>query len=105
MIKFLRWKEDFESKGLKVNLGKTKVLFSSGITKVGLSKSKVDPCWVCSLRVKANTVLCIKCGKWINNRCARVKWVPAKSSRNLDCRKSEGIIVEAVEQRERDTNV
>ena len=25
-IKFVKWKEDFESKGLTVNLGKTKVM-------------------------------------------------------------------------------
>ena len=54
--KFMKWKEVFESKGLKVNLGKTKVMVSSGITKDGMSKSKVDPCVVCSLRVKTNSV-------------------------------------------------
>ena len=47
--KFLKWKEAIESKGLKVNLGKTKVMVSSGIAKDGLSKSKVDPCCFCSL--------------------------------------------------------
>ena len=52
--KFLKWKEVFENKGLKVILGKTKVMVSGGITKDGMSKSKVDPCGVCSLRVKAN---------------------------------------------------
>ena len=61
--KFLKWKEAFESKSLKVNLGKTKVKVSSGITQDGLSKSKVDPCGVCSLRVKANSVLCVHCGR------------------------------------------
>ena len=45
--RFLKWKEAFESKGLKVNLGKTKVMISSGITQDGISKSKVDPCGVC----------------------------------------------------------
>ena len=45
--KFLNWKEAFENKGLKVNLGKSQVMVSSGITKDGMSKSKVDPCWVC----------------------------------------------------------
>ena len=40
-----------------------KLMVSSGITKDGLSKSKVDSCGVCSLRVKANSVLCIQCGK------------------------------------------
>ena len=49
MNKFLKWKEAFESKGLKVNLVKTKVMVSGGITKDGMSNSKVDPCSVCSL--------------------------------------------------------
>ena len=41
--KFLKWKEAFESKGLEVNLGKTKVTkVCDGITKDVMSKSKVD---------------------------------------------------------------
>ena len=44
--KFLKWKEASESKGLKVNLGKTKIMVSDGVSKDGLSKSQVDPCWV-----------------------------------------------------------
>ena len=95
--KFLKWMEAFESKGLKVNLGKNKVIVCSNITKDGLSKSKVDPCWVCSLRVKANPVLCLQCGKWIHSRCAEVKSVTPKFSRNFTCRKYDGNIVEAVE--------
>ena len=31
--KFIKWKEGFESMGLKVNLGKIKVVVSGGITK------------------------------------------------------------------------
>ena len=65
----------FESKDLKLNLGKTKVLVSGSITKEGMSKSKVDPCGVYCLRIKANTVLCVHCGMWIHGRCARVKRV------------------------------
>ena len=49
--KFLKWKEAFESKGLIASLGKTKVMVSSGITNNGMSKSTIDPCRVCSLRV------------------------------------------------------
>ena len=49
--KFLKWKEALESKGLKINLGKTKVMVSGSITKCGMSKGKVDPCGVYSLRV------------------------------------------------------
>ena len=57
--KFIEYKKVFESKGLKVNLGKTKVMVIGCITKDGLSNSKVDSCWVCTLRVKANSVLSI----------------------------------------------
>ena len=73
--KLLKWKETLERKGLKVNLRKTKVMVFSGITKDGMSKNKVDPCGVCRLRVKVNSVLCLQCGKWIHGRCAGVKWV------------------------------
>ena len=53
----MEWKEGFESKGLKVSLGKTKLTVSGGITKDGLSKM------VYSLRVMAESVLCVQCGK------------------------------------------
>ena len=46
--RFLKWKETFESKGLKVNLGQTKVMVRHRITKDSLSKSRVDPCGACS---------------------------------------------------------
>ena len=42
--KFWKWKEAFERKGLKVNLGKTKVVVS-GAQGEG-SISKVDPCGI-----------------------------------------------------------
>ena len=68
---------------MKVNLGKTKVMVSGGITNVGLSKSEVDSCWVCSLRIKAKSVLCVQCGRWINGGCAGVNRMTARFSRNL----------------------
>ena len=64
--KFLNWKEAFESKGLKVNHGITKVMVSGSITKDGMSKDKVDSCGVCRLRVLDNSVLCAQCGRWIH---------------------------------------
>ena len=50
------------------------------------------------MRVKADSVLCLPCGKWIHSRCAGEKRVTPKFSRNFTCRKCEGNIVEAVEQ-------
>ena len=73
--KFIKWKESFESKGLKVNLGKTNAMVSGRMTNDGMSKSKVDPCVVSSLRVKAISVLCLQCGKRNHGRYARVKSV------------------------------
>ena len=87
--KFLKWKDAFESKGLKLSIGKTKVMISGSITMDGMSKGKVDQCVVCSLRVKANLVLCLQCGKWIHGRCVGVKWVTPKFSRHFTCRKCE----------------
>ena len=49
---FFKWKEVFESRGLKVNLGKINQLGS-----------------------KATSVLCLWCDRWIHGGCARVKMV------------------------------
>ena len=98
--KLRKWKEAFESKGLKVNLGKAKVMVSGGITKDGTHNRKVDPCWVSYLRVKVNSALFLQWGKWIHGRCAEVKRVTPKFSRNLTCRKCEGTIGETVVQEE-----
>ena len=40
--KFVKWSEAFESKGLKANLGKSKVIVSGIIAMGGLSMGKVD---------------------------------------------------------------
>ena len=74
-------------------------MVSSGITQDGMSESKVDPCVVCSLRVKANSVLCVQCGRWIHGKRPGVKNDIPKFSRNFTCRKCEGNIGEALEQK------
>ena len=81
--KFLKWKEVFENMGLKVDLGKTKLMVS------GLSNSMFGPCWVCCSRVKAYSVLCVKCGKRIHGICAGVRRVTPISSLNFVGRKCE----------------
>ena len=59
--KFLKWKEAFESKGLKVNLKKAKVMVSG--SKGEVIKSQVEPCAECGKRVMENLVMCTKCGE------------------------------------------
>ena len=81
--KFLRWKEAFESKGLKVNLKKTKVM-ASGL-KGEVLNSKVDPCAKCGTRVMVNSVMCTKCGKWVHGRCANMKRVISTLAKGIVC--------------------
>ena len=71
-------KMGFESMGLKTNFSKINVMVSGGIAKKGLSKSKVKPCVVYNLRKKANSVLCVQCGKWIRSKCADMKMMTQK---------------------------
>ena len=58
--RFWNWKDALESKVLKVNTRKTKVMVSG--SEGERFKSKIDPCGVCGRRVMANSVLCTKCG-------------------------------------------
>ena len=64
--KFRKWKEAFESKGMKVNLGKTKMMVSG--SEGERLNSKIDPCGICGKRVMANSLLRTKCAKWIHGR-------------------------------------
>ena len=65
--------ETFDSKDFKINLGMSKVIVRLHIAKDGLSKSNVDRCGVCCLRVKVNSALCVQSSKWIHSGCARLK--------------------------------
>ena len=82
---FIRWKAAFEGKGLKVNLGKTKVMESGGGSEV-VVLAKIDSCGVCDKRAKVNCVRCKTFKKWIHARCARVKRVSCRMNGNFECR-------------------
>ena len=73
--KLLKWKETFESKGLKVNFKKTKVMVSG--LKGEVLENKVDPCAKCIEKVIKNSVMCTKCSEWVLARCAKTKRVIA----------------------------
>ena len=82
--KFLKWKDAFESKGLKVNLKKTKVMVSG--SKGEVLKSKVDPCAKCGKRVMANSVMCTKYDTWVHGRCAKIKRVTSTLANGFVCK-------------------
>ena len=78
--KFLTWEDStFESKGLKVNLKKTKVMVSG--SKGEVFKSKVDSCAKCGQRV-----MCTKCRKWVHGRCAKMKRVTSILAKGFVCK-------------------
>ena len=64
---FDEWREAFENKGMRVNLGKTKLMVS-GMEGETLD-SKIDPCGICGTRVMSNSVLCTACGKCVHTKC------------------------------------
>ena len=66
-----------------MNLRKTKMVVSGAEGEV--SVSKVDPCGICGQLVMANSVLCVKCGKGIHGRCAKVKRVTPSLGRDFVC--------------------
>ena len=70
--KYLKWKKCMESKGLKVNAGKTKVMKSAENSG---EKEKIGkyPCAVCGKNVGVNSILCTYCHGWVHKRCSGVK--------------------------------
>ena len=71
--------------GLKLNVGKTKMMVSGTGGEVVLSK--VDPCGICRKRVGSNAVCCTHCTRWIHERCAKMKKVTCSSARRFVCRR------------------
>jgi hypothetical protein len=72
LVMIARWKEGMESKGLRVNMGKTKVMkCQSGLVQAG--DSGKWPCGVCRKGVGSNSVVCRGCKKWVHKRCSGLK--------------------------------
>ena len=65
------WKNSMESKGLRVNLSKTKVMVSD-VNRGPTFSSGNYPCGVCCKGVGANSILCIPCNHWVYKRCSGV---------------------------------
>ena len=59
--RFQRWRSALEDNGLKVNVGKTKMMVS--VTEGESVLSKIDPCGICGKRVGSNAVYCTQCTK------------------------------------------
>jgi hypothetical protein len=83
--KYIEWKNTLESKGLRVNVGKTKIMIGDGVMPV--SKSEIDPCSVCGARVKRNSIRCNRCKFWVHAKCSGVKGSLGKVELTFICKK------------------
>ena len=70
-LRFVAWRNALESKGLNVNIIKTKVMrcARNGAPK----EAAVDPCSVCGKRAGVNSIHCSTCGYWVHGRCSGVR--------------------------------
>ena len=82
------WKNGLESKGLKVNMGKTKVMIL-GRDFHTLQTSGIYPCTVCRKGVGKNSVFCSRYSFWVHKKCFDI---PGKLVENPDfmCRRCLG---------------
>ena len=71
--KLLRWKVKMESKGMKVNVNKTKIMVcQSGAQKVYREPNVKFPCGVCGKGVGSNSIWCETCKCWVHKRCSGI---------------------------------
>src|SRR5207247_8831453 len=65
------WMAKMKEEGLRVNIGKTKVMNCKvGVGQVENSGKYL--CGVCRSGVGDNAILCTSCKKWIHKKCSRV---------------------------------
>ena len=66
------WKVNLENKGLRVNMKKTKIMFS-GVNMDTLVDSGAYPCGVCRTGVGKNSIFCQGCKHWVHKKCSGIR--------------------------------
>ena len=72
LVKLKTWRSEMEKKGLRVNMGKTKLMVSGSNLDV-LRKSGKYPCGVCQAGVGRNAIQCGGCRQWVHKKCSGIK--------------------------------
>uniref|UniRef100_UPI00358E6FB1 uncharacterized protein isoform X1 n=1 Tax=Myxine glutinosa TaxID=7769 RepID=UPI00358E6FB1 len=70
--KMNKWKECMETKGLKVNIGKTKVMASRKACGE-VERTGKWPCAVCRNGVGVNSFQCTMCAEWVHQKCSGLR--------------------------------
>ena len=89
LVKLKTWKTEMEKKGLRVNMGKTKIMVS-GMDLDLLKKSGKDPCGVCQKGVGSNAIFCGGCLCWIHKKCSGIKG-PLRPDPDFRCARCLGM--------------
>ena len=72
-VRLKNWKDGLEEKGLKVNVGKTKVLHSRhDVSKMKIVSVKL-PCGIFMKGVGANSIFDVSCCNWVHKWCSDIK--------------------------------
>ena len=87
-VKLRTWRSEMEKKGLRVNMGKTKLMVSSSNLDV-LKKSGKYPCGVCQAGVGRNAIQCKGCRQWVHKKCSGIKGL-LTSDLNFRCARCLG---------------
>ena len=82
LSKLGNWKKQMKAKGLRVNMGKTKIMIS-GKNLHFLRDSGKHSCGVCRKGVGSNSILCYGCQLWIHKKCSGIK---GKLTADLSCK-------------------
>ena len=74
-----------EKKGLRVNAGKTKVMWFR-LSMGQAEDSGEHSCGVCRRGVASNSIFCVECHRWVHNRCSGISG-KLKSNADFHCRR------------------
>ena len=83
LVKLKTWRSEIEKKGLRVNMGKTKLMVSGSNLDV-LRKSGKYSCGVCQAGVGRNAIQCGGCRQWVHKKFSGIK-SPLTSDLNFRC--------------------
>ena len=89
--KLLAWRGCLESKGMKVNTGKTKVMVSTASAEA-FETSGEFPCGVCRRGVGANSIQCTECHSWVHKRCSGILGRLSAANATFRCKRCRGEI-------------
>jgi len=82
----LKWKEAFETIGLRVNIAKTKIMRFARNAEAVVKPQGKSPCGVCGKGVGSNSINCGVCKKWVHGRKCSGLQQPISTARDFTCR-------------------